>query len=65
MFRKTFDSRIRCACDNICSLENMPLEEGSNVQNFVISVKEWNILVEKLHVETCRNSAPSWSKEGA
>ena len=59
MFRKTLDSRIRCAYDNICSLENMPLEEGSNMQDFGISVKECNLWVEKLLVETCRNRAPS------
>lgn len=42
MFRKAFDSRIRCAY-NILSLENMTLEEASNVEGFGISVKEWNL----------------------
>lgn len=32
----------------------MPLKEGSKVQDFVISVKKWNLWVEKLLVETCR-----------
>lgn len=59
MFRKTFGSRLRCVYDNIRYLENMLLEEGSNVQDFGISVEGWNLWVETLLVEICRNSAPS------
>lgn len=59
MFRKTFGSRFRCIYDNIHFLENMLFEDGSNVQDFGISVEEWNLWAETLLVEICRNSAPS------
>lgn len=38
MFRKAFDNRIRCAYNNILSLENMTLEEASKVLDTGISL---------------------------
>lgn len=39
MFRKVFDSGNTCANNNILSLENVTMEEASNVQGFGISVE--------------------------